>query len=68
MIPRPAVPPAKPPPPPAPPPLAPPKTLEDITKPLVDVLKDTVGGLGTAVQQIIDGLKETLGRIGKPPP
>ena len=58
--------------PPAPPPgpAAParPPTLKERTQVLGDKLKDTVGDVGTAVQDIVDGLEQTLGRIAPPPP
>ena len=34
---------------------------------LGDKLKDTVGDVGTAVQEIVDGLGQTLDRILDPP-
>lgn len=57
-----------PPPPPAPPAAPRPPTLKERTQVLGDKLKDTVGDLGTAVQEIVDGLDQTLGRIADPPP
>ncbi|HVF79035.1 MAG TPA: hypothetical protein VNA28_12120 [Solirubrobacteraceae bacterium] len=59
-----------PPPPPAPPPAAAPRppTLKDRTQVLGDKLKETVGEVGTAVQDIVDGLGQNLGRIINPPP
>ncbi|MFP5365172.1 MAG: hypothetical protein ACLGI5_20880 [Thermoleophilia bacterium] len=60
--------PLPPPPPPAPPPAArpPPPTVKERTQVLVDKLKDTVGDVGTAVEEIVEGLGQTLGRIGDP--
>jgi outer membrane biosynthesis protein TonB len=59
-----------PPPPPPPPPAAVPRppTLKDRTQVLGDKLKETVGEVGTAVQDIVDGLGKNLGRIINPPP
>ena len=57
-----------PPPPPPPPAASRPPTLKDRTQVLGGKLKDTVGDVGTAVQEIVDGLGQTLGRIVKPPP
>jgi len=34
---------------------------------LGEKLKDTLGDVGTAVQEIVDGLGQTLGRIINPP-
>jgi len=43
-------------------------TLQERTKSLGDKLKTTVGEVGTVLQNIVNGLKKALGRIGKPPP
>ena len=71
-----------PPPPPAPPPpvaVAPPPpppaaaaparrpTLEERTRRANEELKETVGELGTAVRQVVEGLGNALGRILAPP-
>lgn len=62
-------PPLPPPPPPPPPPAAARQpTLKERTQVLGDKLKDTVGEVGTAVQDIVDGLGQGLGRIVNPPP
>lgn len=68
---RPPLPPViEPPPPPPPPPPATPRqpTLKERTQVLEDKLTETVGDVGTAVQEIVDGLEQTLGRIVDPPP
>lgn len=58
-----------PPPPPAAAPAVPrPPTLKERTQVLGDKLKETVGDVGTAVQEIVDVLRETLRRIVNPPP
>jgi hypothetical protein len=41
--------------------------LKERTQMLGEKLKDTVGDVGTAVQKIVDGLGQTLGRILNPP-
>lgn len=57
-----------PPPPPPPPAAPPPPTLKDRTQVLGEKLKDTVGDVGTAVQELVDALGQGLGRIVNPPP
>jgi hypothetical protein len=55
----------------APPPAAVPAlhqpTLQERTESLGEKLKSTLGVVGTVLQNIVNGLKRTLGRIGKPP-
>ena len=55
------------PPPPPPPAVARQPTLKDRTQVLGVKLKETVGEVGTAVQEIVDGLGQNLGRIINPP-
>jgi hypothetical protein len=55
------------PPPPPPPPVARQPTLKERTRALGDKLKDTVGEVGMAVQEIVDALGQTLRRILNPP-
>jgi hypothetical protein len=65
---RPPPPPVLPPPAPPPPPVvtARPPTLKERTRVLEEKLKETVGAVGTAVQEIVDNLGKTLGRIVNP--
>ncbi|CAA9494861.1 MAG: hypothetical protein AVDCRST_MAG67-1613 [uncultured Solirubrobacteraceae bacterium] len=56
-----------PPPPPPPPVTARGPTAKERTQVLGNKLKDTVGDVGTAVQEIVDELGQTLGRIVDPP-